>query len=59
MKKEKKLLEEDKYPAVSIMLAVSMDENAREQERTNKIETKASTFISVIIAIFTLKEENK
>lgn len=43
-----------KYPAASTLLEVSMDEYARERERTNTIENKANVFISVIIALFTI-----
>lgn len=43
-----------KYPAASILLEVSMNEYAKERERTNTIENKANVFISVIIALFTI-----
>lgn len=43
-----------KYPAASTLLEVSMDEYAKERERTNTIENKANVFISVIIALFTI-----
>ena len=43
-----------KYPAAPILLDVSMDEYAKERERTNTIENKANVFISVIIALFTI-----
>lgn len=42
------------YPAASVMLEVSMDEYAKERERSNTLDNKANAFISVIIAIFTL-----
>ncbi len=43
-----------KFPAASTLLEVSMDEYAKERERTNTIENKANVFISVIIALFTI-----
>lgn len=36
------------------MLEVSMDEYAKERERSNILDNKANAFISVIIAVFTL-----
>lgn len=42
------------YPAASVMLDVSMDEYAKERERSNILDNKANAFISVIIAVFTL-----
>lgn len=42
------------YPAASVMLEVSMDEYAKERERSNILDNKANAFISVIIAVFTL-----
>ena len=44
----------EKYPSASVLLDISLDEYAKERERTNTIESKANAFISVVIAIFTL-----
>lgn len=52
--KAKKATHQEKYPSASVMLDISKDEYAREKERTDTIESKASTFISAIIAIFTI-----
>lgn len=52
--KAKKATPQEKYPSASILLDVSLDEYAKERERTNAIESKANAFISVIIAIFTI-----
>ena len=50
----KKAVTQDKYPSASVLLDISLDEYAKERERTNTIESKANAFISVIIAIFTI-----
>ena len=52
--KAKKATPQEKYPSASILLDVSLDEYAKERERTNTIESKANAFISVIIALFTI-----
>ena len=52
--KAKKAVIQNKYPSASILLDVSLDEYAKERERTNTIESKANAFISVIIALFTI-----
>ena len=46
--------EKASYPSASVMLEVSMDEHAKERERSNILDNKANAFISVIIAVFTL-----
>lgn len=52
--KANKATPQEKYPSASILLDVSLDEYAKERERTNTIESKANAFISVIIALFTI-----
>ncbi len=47
-------IENTNYPSAAIMLKISMDEYAKEKERSNIIDNKANAFISVIIAIITL-----
>lgn len=50
----KKVEQQEKYPSASILLDISLNEYAKERERTNTIESKANAFISVIIALFTI-----
>ena len=54
IKVKNKDIEKTNYPSASVMLEVSMDEYAKERERSNILDNKANAFISVIIAVFTL-----
>lgn len=46
--------EQEKYPSASIMLDISKNEYEREYERTSMLDSKASFFISALIAIVTI-----